>query len=51
MSLVKLHGNKGRIISEETKMKMSKAQKGKKKLEEHKRKISEAAKGRKKSRI
>ena len=49
MSLVSVHGNKGKSHSEEAKRKMSEAKKGKIFSEEHKRKISEAAKGRKKS--
>ena len=57
MSLVKLHGNKDRIFSEETRRKISKAQKGRKVWnkgktgvisEETKRNMSEARKGRKK---
>ena len=42
----KVHGNKGRKLSEETKRKMSEAKKGRKLSEEHKRKIGEVQKAR-----
>ena len=41
----KVHGNKGRKLSEETKRKMSEAMRGRTFSEETKRKMSEAKKG------